>query len=35
MVTVKYKEEDEMTTGHNERELCVHQDERNERKELM
>jgi len=35
MVTVKYKVEDEMTTCHNERELCMHQNERNERKELM
>jgi hypothetical protein len=35
MVTVKYKVEDGMTTGHNERGLCMHQSERNERKELM
>jgi hypothetical protein len=35
MVTVKYKVEDEMMTNHNERGLCMHQSERNERKELM
>jgi len=35
MVTVKFEVEDEMTTDHNERGLCMHQSERNERKELM
>jgi hypothetical protein len=35
MVTVKYKVENEMTTCHNERGLCMYQNERNKRKELM
>jgi len=35
MMTVKYKVEDEMTTGYNERGLCMHQSERNKWKELM
>lgn len=32
---IKYKVEDEMMTGCNERGLCIHQSERNERRELM
>jgi hypothetical protein len=35
MLTVKYKVEDEMSTGVNDGGLCMHQNERNERRELM